>query len=38
MDKGVSQDSMIRALLAKINELSGENIKLTATVYDWRTN
>lgn len=34
MDKGVSQDSMIRALLTKVNELSGENIKLVATVYD----
>jgi hypothetical protein len=34
MDKGVSQDSMIRALLTKVNELSGENIKLMATVYD----
>lgn len=34
MDNGVSQDSMIRALLAKVNELSGENIKLMATVYD----
>ena len=34
MDNGVSQDSMIRALLAKVNALSGENIKLMATVYD----
>lgn len=34
MDKGVSQDSKIRALLSKVNELSGENIKLMATVYD----
>ena len=25
---------MIRALLTKVNELSGENIKLMATVYD----
>lgn len=34
MDKGVSQDSMVRSLLTKVNELSGENIKLMATVYD----
>lgn len=34
MDNGVSQDSMIRALLAKVNDLSGENIKLMATVFD----
>ena len=34
MNNGVSQDTMIRALLAKVNELSGENIKLMATVYD----
>ncbi len=34
MDTGVSQNSMIRALLTKVNELSGENIKLMATVLD----
>ena len=34
MDNGVSQDSMIRALLAQVNDLSGKNIKLMATVFD----
>ncbi|GHV97903.1 hypothetical protein lacNasYZ03_11790 [Lactobacillus nasalidis] len=34
MENGVSQDAMIRALLAKVNEISGENIKLMATIYD----